>query len=154
MSAVAGMIIILLGVSVFTPALIVNTQEAQTNSQTQTLNGRTTVTGDVESYVVNVDSNQKEANITVVNKRTGEVNSTGSIGEGEYANLTFTNGYVNVSMIDVLSSDRVTVNYGYPLFLGWPDGSSVIISNTPLLMLLGIVMLLVGVLMVVMREAL
>jgi len=146
--ASVGMIFLILGVSTLVPGVIVNLESPQETTFTQAVDERTVVTGDLSSQVTSI-SNQQEVNTSLVDRKTGEFNSTGTLQPGDTTNVTISGENVTVSLIDTFGTDEAVLTYEYPLYLGWPDGASLIVSEAPLLILLATVVLLLGLLFTV-----
>jgi len=143
-----GMIFIVLGVSVVVPGVIVNLESPQSSTFTQGVNERTVITGDVSSQVTLI-SNQGEVNISMVDRKSGEFESTGELQPGESAILSFEGEDVNVTVVDVFGTSEAVVTYVYPLYIGWPDGADLVVRESPLLIMLSAVVMLTGLLFTV-----
>lgn len=142
-SAALGMIFIILGVSVVVPGVILNLESPQTSAFSQDTNQRTVITGDVSSTVTAI-SNQDEVNVTLFDRKSGEANSTGPLMPGNSADVRLEGEDINVTVIDVFSTDEAAIKYVYPLYIGWPDGADQIVRQTPLIILLSTIVMLVG----------
>jgi hypothetical protein len=143
--AAIGMIFLILGLSVLIPSVIVNLENPQSTTFTQFEAERTVITGDVNSQVTQI-TNQDEVNITVLDKKTGEIASTGLMNEGDTVTLQFEGQDFNVTLLEVYGNYAAITTYEYPLYLGWPDGASLIVSEAPLLIILATVVMLLGLL--------
>jgi hypothetical protein len=146
--ASVGMIFLILGVSTLVPGVIVNLESPQKTTFTQAVDERTVITGDLSSQVT-VISNQQEVNASLVDRKTGEFNSTGQLTPGDTTNVTIDGKNVTVSLIETFGTNEAVLTYEYPLYLGWPDSASLIVSEAPLLILLATVVLLLGLLFTV-----
>lgn len=143
--AAVGMIFLILGLSVLIPGVILNLQSPQTSTFSQGVNERVVITGDVQSRVVSI-SNQQEVNVSMFDRKTGEFNSTGALQPGDTAQVVLEGETINVSLVDTFATDEAVLSYEYPLYIGWPDGSELIVQEAPLLILIAAIVLLLGLL--------
>ena len=143
--AAVGAIFLILGLSVLIPGVILNLESPQETTFTQAVNDRTVITGDVSSQVT-IITNQQEVNISIVDRQTGNFNSTGQLTAGETANVTIAGQNITVSLVETFGTEEAVITYEYPLYIGWPDGAHLIVQEAPLLVLLATVVLLLGLL--------
>lgn len=146
--AAVGMIFLILGLSVLIPGVILNLESPQTSTFSQGVNERVVITGDVQSRVVEI-TNQQEVNVSMFDRKSGEFNSTGELLPGESTEITLEGEIVNITLVDTFGSDEAVLSYEYPLYIGWPEGSELIVQEAPLLILLATVVLLMGLLFTV-----
>lgn len=151
-SATVGMMLILVGLSVLVPALYFNLDNPQTTALDHELGQRTVITGDVNAELSAVKPSQGSVNMSVWDRRTGDSDTTGELAVGSSANVTIAGQNITVTNKAILSDTRALVEYDYPLYIGWPDGSSVLVENTPLILMLAAVMLMVGIVLAVTRR--
>ncbi len=145
MSAAFGMIFLILGVSVVIPGVIVNLESPQQRSFDQDVNERVVITGDVSSRVTQI-SNQQEVNVSMFDRKTGEFNSTGQLSPGENTTIRLDGENITVTLTDVFGQETAVVEYVYPLYVGWPDGADLVVKESPLIILLSAVIMLIGLL--------
>ncbi len=147
-SAALGMIFLILGISVVIPGVIVNLESPQQRSFDQNVNERVVITGDVSSRVTQI-SNQQEVNISMFDRKTGDFDSTGQLSPGENATLEIDDENITVTLTDVFGQETAVVEYIYPLYVGWPDGADLVVKESPLIILLSAVIMLIGLLFTV-----
>lgn len=139
----AGIMLILLGVSVIVPTLFMATATPQTNTFEQEELARTTLTGDVSTEVTQV-TNQGEANITLLNGRDGSYDATGILAEGESTNVTISGETIEVELRSVIDVENVLVTYTYPLYIGWPSGAETVFKNLPDILIMATTVMVIG----------
>jgi len=143
LQAALGMVFLVLGVSVVVPGVILNLENPQSTTFSQEVNERVVVTGDVSTQVT-VISNQQEVNVSLFDQKTGEFNSTGQLQPGDSATVRLEGQDVNVTLIETFGTDEAVLAYTYPLYIGWPAGADLIVRESPLLIMLSAVVMLVG----------
>ena len=141
--AAVGMIFLVLGVSSLVPGIIVNLENPQETTFAQEVNERVVITGDVSSQVTTI-TNQQEVNVSLFDRKTGEFNSTGILQPGDSADVRLEGQNVTVALVETFGSNEAVITYTYPLYIGWPDGASLIVRESALLVLLATVVLLLG----------
>ena len=146
--AAIGMILIVFGVSTVVPGIILNLESPQTSTFAQEENERTVITGDVSSQVTEI-TNQQEVNVSLCDRQTGEFTSTGEMNVGQTVTVQLEGENINITLVDTFSNVEAVLSYEYPLYIGWPDGADLIVDESPLLILLSSVVLLVGLLFTV-----
>lgn len=144
-SAALGMIFLVLGLSVVVPGVILNLENPQTNTFQQDESERTVITGDVSSTITEI-TNQDEVNISILDRKSGEFNSTGQLMPGDNATVAIAGQNITVTLVDVFDTQEAAVTYTYPLYIGWPDGSSEIVKSSPQIILLAGIVMLIGLL--------
>jgi hypothetical protein len=151
MSAVVGMMIVIVGLSVFVPAVFTNLENPQSTTYDQDLENRVVITGDVNAEITSLTKNQNTINVSVWDVRTGDTNFTGQIGVGQQATVVIDGENITVKNEQVFTDTQALVTYTYPLYVGWPPGAHVIVEESPLFITLGGVMLLAGVILLLLR---
>lgn len=141
---VIGMIFILLSVSVLVPAIILNLENPQTTAFEQQESERYSLTGSVSARATDINDAQGYANVTLVNRKAGEFNSTGMIQEGETKKIMVGNESVNITLVNIGSETEAFFEYKYPLYVGWPDGAAVIVQNLTEIIMAMVVIFVAG----------
>jgi len=145
--AAVGMIMTIVAVSVVIPGLFIALDNPQTTAFEQAQAERIVITGDLSSQVTQI-TNQQEVNVTFLDRKTGETASTGQMQIGDTVSVTIEGETINVTLKDTLNTDAAVLVYEYPLYIGWPDGSEVIVKNMPDLLIIATLVGLIGTILV------
>lgn len=148
--AITGMIMVVLSVALLVPAIALSLESPQTLVLTQEESERVQLTGTVSTEAVTIEGgNNANANISIVDESNGEARSTGEILEGDSVTVTFPEGNITVSVIDVVDTTEAIIEYNYPTYIGYPDNASIFFENIVLFILVSVFILLIGTLFVV-----
>jgi len=148
--AITGMILVILSVALLVPAIGASLESPQTLVLTQMESERVALTGSISTEAVSIEGGGNAAiNISLVDESTGETRTTGSIAEGDSVTVSFADGDITVTNIDVVSNSEAIIEYNFPTFIGYPANASIFFENIVLFMVVSTFMLLAGTLLIV-----
>ncbi len=145
-----ALVILIFAVSILVPSVILSLESPQDNTFSQDVGDRTVITGDLSSRITSI-TNQDGVNVSMFDRKSGEFNSTGELLPGETATVRLEGEDINVTVVDVFTTNTAVIRYVYPVYIGWPEGAGLIADTAPQLILLSTVLFAAGLLAFITR---
>lgn len=136
-----ALIILILLLSVFIPAVFIALETPTDLVVTQTEDSRITLNPGLDANLDLVeDGNKDNISVTLIDTKTKNSVTETSIAEGDTATTTLSGETIEISHLEKLSNTEATIQYHYPLYFGWPDGTKFIVRNITSILLVVVVL--------------
>lgn len=133
---VATLMIILVLLGGFIPAIFTNTQGNEIESFQQTEGETVVLKAPLEATLISVDQNPSRVNVTLIDTETGDLVTTGELDEGQTANLTLRGNTISVQYIEAIDNNEAVLRYTYPVFYEWDQTTVAFVGVIAVIILL------------------
>lgn len=123
--------IILFAVIAFLVPNIFATQSGPSNMTIDQSEREVTVlTSGLEAVLINTNSSNNEADLTLVDSQSGESVSINGLQVGQETTKQLNGENITVTHRQVLSGASSIISYQYPTYYGWPSGAKELLQAT------------------------
>jgi len=117
----AALMIFLVILGGFIPAIFDNTQGTEVESFHQEEGQAVILKAPLEATVITVDQNPGRVNVSLIDTETGDLAVTGELDEGDEIDLTIRGNTVTVRYVEAINNNEAVIRYEYPIFYEWDN---------------------------------